>query len=221
MKNIVNYGDGPRAIYEELKEQIITGKLKAGNELKILPMAKEMDVSIVPLREAIRMLAGENLVETRPRRSPIVARIDVREIIEMNKIRGALEPIVLEDAVHRHTEETLEECRALLDEDKKATDPWEKVELNKQFHLTLLSPSNMKRSLSVIADQYDGIARITQYMVVDHTKMVGKANSEHRDIFKAVEERDASLAVALMSDHINEATVRAQNELAPDDGEQD
>jgi DNA-binding GntR family transcriptional regulator len=108
-----------------------------------------------------------------------------------------------------------------LEEDRKATDPWEKVELNKQFHLTLLSPSSMKRSLSIIADQYDGIARITQYMVVDHTKMVGKANSEHREIFKAVEVRDASLAVELMTNHINEATVRAQNELAPEEAEQE
>ena len=70
---LLNYGDGPQAIYEELKQRIISGQLAAGSELKIMPLAGELGVSIVPVREAIRILAAENLVTLRPRRSPVIA----------------------------------------------------------------------------------------------------------------------------------------------------
>ncbi|KIC20447.1 GntR family transcriptional regulator [Leisingera sp. ANG-Vp] len=214
MKNILNYGDGPKAIYEVLKQQIIAGELKAGEELKIMPLAKEMDISIVPLREAIRMLAAESLVELRPRRSPIIAKMNERELIEMNQIRGALEPIVLADAVPRHTEATIAACQALIEQDERSTDLWEKVELNRQFHLALLEPSIMKRSLAIIGDQYDGIARITQFRVVDHGGMVGKHNFEHEAILDAVRVANVEKAVVLMTRHIDHATVRAKHELS-------
>ena len=214
MKNILNYGDGPKAIYELLKQQIIAGELKAGEELKIMPLAKELDISIVPLREAIRMLAAESLVELRPRRSPIIARMNERELIEMNQIRGALEPIVLADAVPRHDETSIAICQDLLEQDERSTDLWEKVELNRQFHLAVLEPSRMKRSIAIIADQYDGIARITQFRVVDHGGMIGKHNFEHEAILDAVRLGNVEKAVVLMTRHIDHATVRAKHELS-------
>lgn len=214
-----NYGDGPRAIYENLKRQIISGKLVPGDELRIMSLAKKLDVSIVPVREAIRMLAAENLVELRPRRSPIIARLDERDLIEMNQIRGALEPIVLRDAVARHTSDTIATCRTLLERDNTSTDLWEKVELNKEFHLAILGPSILQRSISIIADQYDGIARVTQYQVVNHGGMVGQNNYEHKEILDAAISGDADKAVELMGRHIDKATVRARIELTKDDPE--
>ena len=140
MEQILKYGDAPKLIYGILKKRIIAGNLVAGSELKIMSLAKEMDMSIVPLREAIRMLAAEKLIELRPRRSPIVARIDENDLVEMNQIRQALEPLVLANAVPLHTDETLKSCRDILKRDSKSTDPWEKVELNKAFHLAILGP---------------------------------------------------------------------------------
>ena len=217
MKNIINYGDGPKAIYEILKQQIISGELKAEQELKINPLAKEMDISIVPLREAIRMLAADRLVEMRPRRSPIVARLDVRDLIEMNQIRGALEPLILADAVARHTPETLADCEAVLTSTRVVHDAMEMVELNKTFHMLLLGPSRLRRSLDIVADQYDGIARLTQYRVIAHGDWVGKPHDEHLAIFTMVEKRLTDAAVGLMTAHISSATARAKAEFAQED----
>ena len=217
MRSILNYGDGPKAIYEELKHQIIAGKRQAGEELKILPLAKEMQISTIPIREAFRMLAADNLVELRPRRSPIITHIDGPEFLEMNQIRGALEPIVLNEAVPLHTEKTIAECRKLIEQDVQSSDLWEKVELNRKFHLALLTPANMKRTMSIIADQYDGIARMTQFRVVEHEQLIGKPNQEHESILDAVESGDTKRAIQLMNSHIRQATVRAKNELSPVD----
>ncbi|MDE0695086.1 MAG: GntR family transcriptional regulator [Boseongicola sp.] len=217
MKQLLNYGEGPKAIYEVLKRQIIAGELRAEQELKILPLAKEMDISIGPLREAIRMLAADRLVELRPRRSPIVARLDVHELVEMNQIRGALEPLILADAVERHTVETLGECESVLVSTRRVRDPMEMVELNKAFHMSLLGPTRLQRSLDIVADQYDGIARLTQYRVIAHGVLPGELFDEHLAIFAKVKDRQTDAAVGLMARHISSATARAQAELAQKD----
>lgn len=217
---LVNYGDGPRAIYEELKRRIISGKLVAGSELKIMPLADELGVSIVPVREAIRILAAENLITLRPRRSPVIAKIDRRDLVEINRIRGALEPIALEDAVPRHTPETLAVCEELLERDRQCTDIWENVELNRQFHLALLAPSTYKRTIAIISDQYVGIARMTHYLVMNHPKLVDPHHEEHRAILDAVSRAKPDLAVELLSEHIDRATKRTRGLLA-DAGDED
>lgn len=214
---LLNYGDGPQAIYEELKQRIISGQLVAGSELKIMPLAGELGVSIVPVREAIRILAAENLVTLRPRRSPIIAKLDRRELIEINRIRSALEPLVLEDAISRHTAETLSTCEELLERDRQCTDIWENVELNKQFHLALLSPSALKRMIAIISAQYVGISRLTHYLVMNHPGLVDPHHDEHRAILDAVRAANEKLAVALMREHIDRATERTRGLL--DEGE--
>lgn len=206
----LNYGDGPRAIYEALKERIISGELPAGSELKIMPLASELGVSIVPVREAIRILAAEDLIELRPRRSPVIAKLDQRDLVEINRIRRALEPLVLDDAVARHTSQTLNQCKALLDEDRACADLWQKVELNKAFHLALLAPSVMRRTISIIADQYVGMTRITHVMVMKHPEMIDAHDAEHEAVFEAVRTGQTAGAVSLLEKHIDRATERVR-----------
>ena len=74
----------------------------------------------------------------------------------------------------------------------------------------------MRRSIDFIADQYDGITRITQCRVVDHSNMLGKQNLEHDAILAATRAGDVDAAVQLMTNHIQDATERARNELKLD-----
>jgi len=213
MELMLNYGDGPQAIYDRLKEQILSGELESGREVKILPLSREFGVSIGPVREAIRMLASDNLVVLRPRRSPVVATFDQSELVEINQIRLALEPMVLESAIDRHTPETLDACRQILKRDEASKDLWEKVELNRQFHLTLLEPTPLRRALRVIEEQFDGISRVVQFIVVDQGTFIGHPHHEHLEILGAVERGDTDAALALMRRHITESTERARAEL--------
>ena len=213
MELMLNYGDGPQAIYDRLKEQILSGELESGREVKILPLSREFGVSIGPVREAIRMLASDNLVVLRPRRSPVVAAFDQSELVEINQIRLALEPMVLESVVDRHTPESLEACREILKRDEASEDLWEKVELNRQFHLSLLEPAPLKRTLRIIEEQFDGISRVVQFMVVDKGTFLGHPHHEHMRILEAVERKDKKAAVTLMQRHITDSTERARAEL--------
>lgn len=212
---LLNYGDGPRAIYEMMKLRILSGELEAECELKIMPLAEELGVSIAPVREAVRMLAGEDLIELRPRRSPIIARINQNDLFEINMIRRALECEVLKDAVPRHTNETLDLCEAILIEDAKCTDLWAKAELNKKFHLALLTPSKLDRTIQIISKQYTGMARIVHFRLVNYLaenpKLAFAHAEEHRSLLDVVRKGDPKGATQLMDDHIWQATERAKH----------
>ena len=204
----LRYGDGPQAIYDSLKSRIVSGELPAGQELRILNVAKEYNISTVTVREAVRMLASDKLMELRPRRSPIVVLPDLSEILEMNEIRIALEPLALKAAIPRHNEKTIAACRRLIDNDMKEKHQWRKVELNRQFHLALLSPSNKPRLLHTIEEQYEGISRLAQYLVIGKSPVVESPHNEHMELFEAVAARKSRQAVKLLVEHIRASTER-------------
>lgn len=211
---LVNYGDGPRAIYELLKGRILSGELRAGTELKIMPLAEELGVSIAPVRESIRILAAEDLIELRPRRSPIIAKVDENGLFEINIIRASLETVVLRDAVPRHKKKSIEVCEAILREDDKCTDLWEKSDLNMRFHMALLAPSPLHRVTEIIKNQYVGMARIMHYRLVNYLhqnpKLAWAHAAEHQALMAAVREGDVEKSVDLLHQHIACATERAK-----------
>lgn len=207
----LDLGDTPQAIYSRLRDLILSGQLAAGHQVKIQAVADELGVSIVPVREAIRMLAAEGLMELRPNRSPIVTPLELSEILQINNVRLALEPYFLELAVAAHTDESLALCETLIKEDEASTDFDEKVDLNRRFHLALLRPSGQARALKVIDDQFETIARLAQMLVM--RGMRGHVHGEHTAILDAVAARQTGKAVDLMREHISSAAQRIAREL--------
>ncbi len=211
---VLEIDDAPKTVYTWLRDMILSGQFPAGDQVKIRAIADEMRISIVPVREAIRMLATEGLMELRPRRSPIVAPLELPEILEINNIRLALEPVFLEHAVDAHTGASIAKCRALIDADKASTDYNEKVDLNRQFHLALLEPAAQPRALKIIHDQFESIARFAQILVMHGAdEMRGHVHYEHLEILEAVAAKEADRAVGMMRQHISSAVERVEQEL--------
>ncbi len=213
MAQILQYGDGPQAIRNDLRNKIIRGNYPTGYELNIQALSREFGVSIVPVREALRMLAAENLVEMRPRRSPLVAKPDEAEILEINEIRQALEPLALAAAVDRHNEETLAECHRIVAEDRRCTEEWRRVELNWRFHNALLAPSKKTRTLQTIEAQFGIMSLFAQLIVVQEKFISGTPHDEHEAILEAVEQRRTNSAVMLLKEHIRHSGDRMRKVL--------
>lgn len=219
MATLIQYGDGATAIEDSLRRRILSGELEIGQALKIQALAADYGVSAMPVREALRTLAAEGLVDIRPRRSPLVARPRLSEILEINAIRRALEPLALAEAIPRHDKRSLADCRRILSEDRACKDRWKKAELNRRFHLALLAPSGMARVLRTIEEQYGAIALFAQVLVVKSTKLIGATHGEHSKILAAVEKRDSALALGLLGQHIEASTARLEKALELVDGE--
>ena len=203
MSRTVQYGEGARAVCDGLRARIISGEYSTGSELRIQSLAKEFNVSIVPVREALRTLAAEGLVKIRPRRSPIVATPKLTEVKDISEIRILLEPILLRAAVPNHTRETLDRCHDVLEAEGRCERGCQKVAHNRAFHHSLLLPSGKERILKIMDAQYESMSLLAETMVNAAMVRYDDSHGEHVRILEAVERRDAGLALDRLKDHLN------------------
>lgn len=214
MSKLVQYGDGAQVACDWLRARILEGDLPVGTELRIQRLARQIDISIVPVREAIRTLAAEGLVEIRPRRSPIVARPDFTMVLEISEIRRALEPPALAAAVAAHTSTTLARCRDVIMETEHCEHAWQRIVLNRDFHCELLAPSGKTRLLRIVRSLYESMSLLTHAIVNTSLFRTGESQIEHLSILDAVERRDSARAVRRLKDHLEKSMVRFELHVA-------
>ncbi|MBS1785458.1 MAG: GntR family transcriptional regulator [Acidobacteria bacterium] len=134
-------------IAEGIRDQICRGKLRAGEVLHQTELARDLGVSPVPLREALRRLESEGLVTFLPYRGTIVTPISASEIHEIHVASVALEVALLPFAIPRLTERDFRELYDLCDELSQADTRPERVA---QFYRVLLGPAGMPTILQAI-----------------------------------------------------------------------
>ena len=213
MSAVIGYGGVPNEIYRNLRERILRGQLPSGTRIRIGAVAEEFGVSIIPVREALRMLAADHLIDILPRRSPVVSGISAHEVLEIGAIRLALEPLALAGAIPALDAGTLRRSRRILEDYERCSDPWDQVELNRRFHLTLYTPCGRKRLMKIISDQYDGMTRCAQVLVIRSSKAVDKSVMEHEAILAACEAGDVERATAVLHSHLQASVDRLHDRL--------
>ena len=213
VRRTIDYGGVPSEIYKNLRERILRGQLPSGSRIRIGAVAEEFGVSIIPVREALRMLEADHLIDILPRRSPVVSGISAHEVLEISAIRLALEPLALAEAIPGMTGETLRRGRGILKDYERCSDAWEQVELNRKFHLILYKPCRKKRLMKIISDQYDGMTRSAQVLVIRSSKAVDKSVMEHEEILRACEARDVERATAVLHSHLQASSDRLHEQL--------
>ena len=119
----IDYGGAPSEIYRNLRERILRGQIRSGSRIRIGAVAEEFGVSIIPVREALRMLAADRLIDLLPRRSPVISGITAHEVLEISAIRLALEPLALAGAIPNMSGETLRKSREVLEDLREVLGP--------------------------------------------------------------------------------------------------
>lgn len=105
---------GAHVVYAELKRRILSLELKPGERIYEPAMATELQVSRTPLREAIRRLISENLLEQQPTGGVVVPMLDEAEISELYEVRAAVESLMARNACLKATPADLDELRGIL-----------------------------------------------------------------------------------------------------------
>ncbi|MEV7634910.1 GntR family transcriptional regulator [Pseudarthrobacter enclensis] len=105
---------GAHVVYAELKRRILSLELKPGERIYEPAMATELQVSRTPLREAIRRLISENLLEQQPTGGVVVPVLDEAEISELYEVRAAVESLMARNACLKATPADLDELRGIL-----------------------------------------------------------------------------------------------------------
>lgn len=207
---------------ESLREAIISGKLKPGDHLKERELSQAMGVSTTPIKEALRILGHEGLVETIPRKGTFVSELVNTTIEETLMLRASLEGLCARLAAIKITPEELKalEQKVTLMENLKETAPDLLVNENTAFHTMIRqiakNPMIYNMLLNISAFDTAFRKRALQYRVE-----VQEGYIEHREIFEAIKQGDPDLAEMRMKKHIMRTTenVLRMNVQAKGDGD--
>jgi DNA-binding GntR family transcriptional regulator len=126
-----------RDVYETLREAILLGTLAPGSRVVEAEIARQMAISRGPIREALRQLEQDGLVEYRPRRGTIVATLTRDRLLQTYAVRAVLEGLAAALAAEHATDAQLDELRALLEEmeaHSRADDMSAMLRADVQFH---------------------------------------------------------------------------------------
>ena len=190
--------------YEVLKKAIITGEIPAGERIVETDYADRLHISRTPLREALRKLERDGLVEYVMRRGVIVHAFTAEDVEQIYTIRNCLEMLTLPDIIDKATPEdiaSLRERLAVMDELDKKDDVEALSPLARDFHTALTSISGKNRILRVIEGQDEYITRFSA-MAIRQESRLDEAHQEHHLLVDYVESRDLPRFQELMQHHI-------------------
>jgi len=188
-------------IYEAIREDIIARELKPGTILNEGVLAKQHGVSRTPVREALLMLAVENLVNPLPRAGYLVTELTMRDVQESFHLRELLEGEAARMAASRITTTQLAHLREI----EIGVPPYVE-QMNRDFHLTIAQASGSERLYKLIEQILDEVKRILSYdpYMIDPPQ----AYRGHKEIIEALQKRDPEAAEAAMRQHIANAKSR-------------
>lgn len=196
--------------YELLRNGIFRGTYPVGSRLREAEIAANIDASRSPVREALRRLAEDGLVELVPHRGAIVARWDEGELDAILDIRAMLEGYATRRAAPRIDKPTLDQLDALCDSAESmlradGPDAMRRIaDVNQQFHQLVLSWAGSKRLVSTLS----GLSRVPLLMGVlpdVYTEAMRRSLAHHREIAEALRAHDPGWAESIMHAHIKAA----------------
>lgn len=191
-------------VISHLRKAIITAQLKPGESLDQEELAQQLGVSRTPVRQALRVLASENLVTFYPRRGAVVAELSVKEIETIFLIRKLLEG----PAARMGAEKTSSKITATLENlyAKMCTttdDPSRWLRLDREFHTTIYDAGNYPRLTQMIKSLRDDVERYVR-VYIDVDDNIPRSNATHKLILEAFSAGDGPACEKHTHDHLEE-----------------
>jgi DNA-binding GntR family transcriptional regulator len=196
-----------------LRQAITTGHLKANEPLLQDEIASQLRVSHIPVREALRQLQSEGLVDYQPNRGATVSALAPAEIAEIYQIRSILETAAIRQAAPRLTVAQLDRARGILDRAEQVDDGDTWGALDVEFHQLIYDLDSRPRLGEMIAGL---LRRVDRYWLA-HGLMLKyrrEFEREHRALLAALRRRDGERASTLLEQHLAGASRRLVEELA-------
>ncbi|PSC06600.1 GntR family transcriptional regulator [Alsobacter soli] len=190
-------------VLEALREQILSGDIPGGEQLRQERIAEELGVSRVPVREALNQLEAEGLVRIVSHKGAVVTRLSLDELREAYEIRAQLEAWLLRLSIPNLAADDFLRAEAILAElDAAAPEQWS--DLNWAFHVALYRPAARPQAVSIARKMYLNAYRHLPVpaRVMGHRDRMQR---EHRSLLRLCRERDVEGACRALDAHIADA----------------
>lgn len=198
-----------------LRNAILQGELDGGESLRQDELAQQLQVSKIPLREALALLQGEGLVVRTHNRGATVATLTAVEMREIYAMRTVLETLALQNALPHLQETDFIAAEAILDRidhlnGEGILHEWAK--LNWQFHVTLYQPSGMRLLLDLAQTLHTNVVRYLLTKRRAQPSELAQSQAEHRQLLALCRAQDESGACRLLEQHLAHAAQLLSNE---------
>ena len=178
-----------RTVYKKLVNAIISGKIPPGTQLTLSQLAKQLGVSILPIREALGSLEAEKLIFVKNRRIS-VAKLSSNDLKEILDIRLNLECMAIKRAISKYDNAVINRLECHTKNMLKANNAESFLAENKFFHFTLYESSDMPILIEVIEYLWKRVSPYLHIYVFDVDYSRTTAVNCHKKMIKAIREKD-------------------------------
>ncbi|MCI6420854.1 MAG: GntR family transcriptional regulator [Firmicutes bacterium] len=192
-------------VFDKIRSDILKGRYQKGDELVECTIGKEMGVSRTPVREAIRQLELEGLVQLIPNKGAFVTGISASDVRDIYLIRSRLEGLAARMAAEHISSEQLaemEETIVLSDYHVKKEHFEQVCEMDGKFHKLLYAASGSRILEHTLTDFHQYVQRVRMASITNRIRM-HKSNSEHEKILEAIRNKDGDQAEKVAAEHIS------------------
>jgi DNA-binding GntR family transcriptional regulator len=189
--------------YYAIRELIVSLQYAPGDAISERDLTDRLGIGRTPIREALRQLAQERLVEVYPRRGMFVTTVDVRDLARLCEVRAVLEPEAARLAAERATQDDLNEIGGLLEELESGRRRSDRllIDLDERIHRTIYRSAH-NPFLEETLEEYYALALRIWMMALEHTSALHHAVEEHHGVLDAVARGMGTRAAELMRAHV-------------------
>jgi DNA-binding GntR family transcriptional regulator len=199
-----------------LRERIVDGQFQPGEKLVEAEIARQLQISRGPVREALAQLRAEGLVIERPRRGSFVAELTLDDVREIYELRAALESRAARLLIERDDREALAELGVIVEAMKAATEVDDRegfAELDARLHTELCRLSGNRRLHRAFVQQAGLLRALLRLEIKTQYRTLTGILEEHVELFADLDSGDSRRAEAACDRHMREALERVTSML--------
>lgn len=202
-------------IYQDLRRSIILGQFQPGQKLNLDELAQHHQTSVTPVREALQMLAQEDLITSRAHSGYYVTRVTLKELKDLLEMREILEVAAVERAAAQITEEQLEALEQVhAGEITTGHEDYERSVIeNRRFHYLIALASGNQELADQLCRLHDRLAR---FFVFVHS--AAGVQERHQRLISALRSHEIEQAREAMLNEINETREITLNQVIEKEG---
>jgi DNA-binding GntR family transcriptional regulator len=188
--------------YELIREKITSLELTPGSPVDEGKLAEEMAMGLVPVREALILLAHDHLVVTEDR-GLFISKVEIPDLKQISEIRILLEPYCAKQAALNATADDIVVLEALSREQSHIPpdQPRQLFDLDHKFHQAIARAAKNKYLAEILEDFY-GHSKRAWFLVLPHLDFLSSAVESHLEMVAAIKDQDSGRAEEMMRDHV-------------------
>jgi DNA-binding GntR family transcriptional regulator len=205
--------------YDRIREMIITLALAPGALVDEHALAEELDLGLTPIREALKLLAHDNLIEVSRHQGIYVSSIRSEDLKHLSEVRVLMEGATARMAAERAKEDDILVMEALIEEQIGIPEDDQQAwfEIDHKLHQAIAAAAH-NRYLGESLEYYFGLSQRLWYLVLPKLQFLSRSVEEHADLVKSIKERDPDKAEEIMVSHVRSFYQKVHDIIAAEEG---